>query len=170
MLAIAERKRNSATTATGCSTREQVANVKPSTDKRRDQGGHSDLSETVGEAQYQEILTVSKEIIGIRARSTVWAKFSQQQYYGEEELRPASESLPTQISDLYFRTRLVALMRAVDTAAARNQDEKVPSIVRRTDWDLLLEDAKTKLAAYKKFVAKNVDENDNPCFFCSQSS
>lgn len=133
---------------------------------------HNILIITVGEPKYNDILSVSQEIKEIRQQSAVWTKFSQQHPSSseEEERAPVSETLPTPIVDIYFRTRLIDVMRVVDvkTSEPLNEvSEPRACIVQRTDWDSLLRDAQVKLAAFRKFEMENVKEGDDLSFQCS---
>ena len=128
---------------------------------------HHILINKVGEAKYNEILSISEEIRDIRSHSAVWTKFSQQ---NSSEGLKASELLPPAISNIYFRTRLVDVMRVVDAMTCMplaKLPEPCKCIVERTNWDVLLEDSKKKLAAFRKFEMEHYKENEDLNFKCT---
>ena len=141
---------------------------------------HIILMNIVGESKYNEILCVSHEIKEIRRKSGVWTKFSRSCLQTEqrrlsigsyeEERTPASKALPAPIFDIYFRIRLVDAMRVVDARTSRQLKdcpEPCACVVQRMDWDTLLEDAKLKLRAFRKFERENVTAEDDLSFSCS---
>lgn len=120
---------------------------------------HHELMNVVGEANYNEILDITN-----RKSSSLWTKFSHHiadSIKAEEERLPASQCLPPVLSDIYFRTRLVDVMRVVDSTSIRTiQETPVPCacIVKNVDWDDLLRDAKEKLLAFRAFEHENNDD------------
>ena len=115
-------------------------------------------------------LQVTKQIRDIRQRSVVWTKFSHQKIEQEEERLPVSKILPTPIADLYFRSPLVEAMNVVDAKTISSLDkspEPSSCIVRVSDWDTLLLNAKSQLAAFRNFVNENVREDEDLSFRCS---
>ena len=145
LLDIAERKRRASAPTSGV---EEVSSKvrKLALDERQAKvGRHHILINTVGEPKYNEIISISNEIKEIRHKSLLWTKFSQQHPcpFEEEELPSASETLPTPIADIYFRTRLIDVMRVVD-AKIPEPLNKVPEprecIVQQTYWGSLLRD------------------------------
>jgi len=148
------------------------------------------LISVVGKEIFNEIFSVYTDIKNIRQCSAVWTKFSQQHLpsssceeegVGEEEEQQdrasASEILPAPIADIYFRTRLVDVMGVLDARSCRSckpteevrdcPDQSSGCIVYRTDWFVLLQDAKSKLAAFRKFEKENVKEDEDLSFKCS---
>lgn len=126
------------------------------------------LEDAVGEARCREILSVSREIEGIRRRSALWTKFARRHRHShpeqsrrdegqavisedEEEERavPVAASLPTPIADIYFRARLVDAVRAASGAGASSDG------VRRRDWDALLREGRAQLAAFRAFEGEH---------------
>jgi len=172
LLDIAERKRRASTPTSGVKELSSKVRKLALDERQAKVGRHHILINTVGEPKYNEIISVSNEIKEIRYKSLLWTKFSQQHPcpFEEEELPPASEALPTPIADIYFRTRLIDVMRVVD-AKLPEPLNKVPEprecIVQRTYWGSLLRDAKVKLAAFRKFEMENVKEGDDLSFQCS---
>ena len=122
---------------------------------------HHELMNVVGEANYNEILDITNQIKDIRKSSSLWTKFSHHfadSLKAEEERLPASQCLPPVLSDIYFRTRLVDVMRVVDSTSIRTlQETPVPCacIVKNVDWNDLLRDAKEKLLAFRAFEQEN---------------
>jgi hypothetical protein len=140
---------------------------------------HHILINLLGETKYDEILNIANEIKTIRQQSGVWTKFSKDcsrthekkmecgSY--EEERIPVSQSLPAPIFDLYFRVRLVDAMRVVDARSSKALRELPTScacIVQRVDWNNLLQDAKAKLEAFRKFERENITSDDDLSFRC----
>lgn len=125
---------------------------------------HHELMNVVGEANYNEILDITNQIKDIRKSSSLWTKFSHHfadSLKAEEERLPASQGLPPVLSDIYFRTRLVDVMRVVDSTSIRTlQETPVPCacIVKNVDWNDLLRDAKEKLLAFRAFEHENNDD------------
>lgn len=125
---------------------------------------HHELMNVVGEANYNEILDITNQIKDIRKSSSLWTKFSHHfadSLKAEEERLPASQCLPPVLSDIYFRTRLVDVMRVVDSTSIRTlQETPVPCacIVKNVDWNDLLRDAKEKLLAFRAFEHENNDD------------
>ena len=125
---------------------------------------HHELMNIVGEANYNEILDITNQIKDIRKSSSLWTKFSHHfvdSLKVEEERLPASQGLPPVLSDIYFRTRLVDVMRIVDSTSIRTlQETPVPCacIVKNVDWNDLLRDAKEKLLAFRAFEQENNDD------------
>jgi hypothetical protein len=161
-----------------------VKTIEPSYNHQAKAERHHILINLVGEVKYNEILIVTEDIKEIRSKSAVWTKFSQslaiprevqvKNYEGtydiEEDRAPASESLPSPIYDLYFRTRLIDAMRVVDSRTTKQlQDMPAPCscVVQRLDWDAMLADAKAKLEAFRKFEEANILPTDNLSFTCS---
>ena len=137
---------------------------------------HHELINVVGEANYNEILEVTNKIKDIRKRSSLWTKYSHHfadSLKVEEERLPASQGLPTAISDIYFRTRLVDVMRVVDSTSTRTLQETPPPcacIVKKVDWDYLLRDAKEKLHAFCTFEQENaLDVDQGALLLCACS-
>lgn len=134
---------------------------------------HHILMNKVGEDMYNDILSVSQEILNIRHHSAVWTKFTKQQDHliiAGEERAPASELLPSPIADIYFRTRLIDVMRVVDAKTClplTEVPEPCACIVQRMDWDALLQDAKAKLAAFRKFEREHFEEGEDLSFKCT---
>jgi len=122
---------------------------------------HHELMNVVGEANYNEILDITNQIKDIRKSSSLWTKFSHHfadPLKAEEERLPASQCLPPVLSDIYFHTRLVDVMRVVDSTSTRTlQETPVPCacIVKNVDWNDLLRDAKEKLLAFRAFEQEN---------------
>lgn len=138
---------------------------------------HHLLINLVGEDKYNEILTTSEEIKNIRHNSATWTKFSRLNASNglhldnDESSRdtPLSKTLPREIYELYFTTRLIDVMSVVDARSYRPLNElpePCSCIVQRVDWDTLLEDAKRKLEAFRKFEMENVGPEDNLTFGC----
>ena len=126
-----------------------------STRTSNDGDGHRILVNTVGKAKCDEIISVYQEIKELRHSSAVWTKFSKQQRDAEDRL-PASESFPTPVGDIYFRTPLMDAMRVKDDNTCAIQD-----------WDGLLEDAKKKLSAFRSFELEHVNDGEKLSFQCS---
>lgn len=131
---------------------------------------HHLLINKVGETRYNDIVSVSQEIKEIRQQSAFWTKFSPRSSSSEaEDHLPACKAFPTPIADLYFRAPLIDVMRIVDAKTSLTLNElcePCSCIVQQTDWDPLLEDAKTKLATYRKFEKENVEEDEVLTFSC----
>lgn len=117
---------------------------------------HHMLINLVGDAKYDEICQITKEIRDIRKSSSLWTKYSHRFVDSlklEEESMPASKGLPTAIHDVYFRIRLLDVMAVVDAKSSFKFEEtpqKCACIVKRVDWNQLLRDAKEKLEAFRK--------------------
>lgn len=136
---------------------------------------HHILINLLGEPTYNQILSTTQEIKSIRHNSATWTKFSRINasnglYIDDDGCdAPASETLPRPIYDLYFSTRLIDVMAVVDSRS-RKQLEEMPEpcscIVERVDWKGLLEDAKVKLEAFRKFEMENVGPDDKLSFSC----
>jgi hypothetical protein len=136
---------------------------------------HHILINLLGEPTYNEILSTTQEIKSIRHNSATWTKFSRINasnglYIDDDDVdAPASKTLPRPIYDLYFSTRLIDVMAVVDSRS-RKQLEEMPEpcscIVERVDWKGLLEDAKVKLEAFRKFEMENVGQDDKLSFSC----
>ena len=117
------------------------------------------LVKTVGKAKCDEIVSVYQEIKELRHSSAVWTKFSKQLLHPSEVQKdrlPASESFPTPVGDIYFRTPLMDAMRVKDDNTCASQD-----------WDGLLEDAKKKLSAFRSFELEHVNDGEKLSFQCS---
>lgn len=95
---------------------------------------------------------------------------------------PASEALPGPISDIYFSAWLMNVMNVVDGGSCSGckplevdptrpviPDPSCGCIVYRTDWDGLLQDAKMKLSAFRKFEKEHVGDEEDLSFKCSSS-
>ena len=159
---------SSATVTREVSDDEEVSTTRLNCSSRVDR--HHLLINKVGEKKYNDILLVTKQIRDIRQRSVVWTKFSHQNIEQEEERLPVSKILPTPIADLYFRSPLVEAMNVVDAKTIASLDEAPePSscIVHVSDWDKLLLNAKSQLAAFRNFVNENVREDEDLSFRCS---
>ena len=154
ILDAAERRRKASTSTNDANGNASKVRNLPLDVQQDKVDSHHILINTVGELKYNEIISVSKEIKEIRQHSTVWTNFSQQhsrspggdddEVEEEEEQAPASETLPTPIADIYFRTRLMDVMRVVDAKKYRPLHE-VPgprecNIVQQLDWNSLLND------------------------------
>jgi hypothetical protein len=138
------------------------------------------LVNLLGEMKYNEIVNVYEEISGIRKTSAVWTKFSKEfgrtrlkevkDYTGDtthqEERAPLSETVPLPIYNLYFRVRLVDVMSVVASRPRIVLPLPSDDIIHRTDWDVLLEDAKMKLKAFREFEDTNVSPSDDLAFGC----
>eukprot|EP00985_Skeletonema_marinoi_P020773 scaffold12430_cov137-Skeletonema_marinoi.AAC.5 len=138
---------------------------------------HHKLINVVGEAKYDEINEVTKELRDIRKRSSLWTKYSHRFVDSlklEEESIPASKGLPTAVYDVYFRIRLVDVMAVVDAKSSITFEETPQScacIVERVDWDNLLSDAKEKLDAFRKLEQEiSMESGEELTFQCSSGS
>ncbi|KAL3798952.1 hypothetical protein ACHAWO_010166 [Cyclotella atomus] len=135
---------------------------------------HHLLINLLGESTYNEILSTTEEIKSIRHNSATWTKFSRINasnglLIDDERDAPASQTLPRPIYDLYFATRLIDVMRVVDSRSKKmleEMPEPCSCIVERVDWKVLLEDAKVKLEAFRRFEEENVGPEDNLSFSC----
>jgi hypothetical protein len=172
LLADSKQRRHAA--AHGNSTKKEQSKAKAKmlglADCQAKADRHHLLINTVGDEKYDEIMTVTKEIKEIRQISAVWTKFSQNGLHSSEEQAPASKSLPAPIADIYFRTRLIDVMRIVDAKRCIPLDEiSEPSgcLVQQSNWDWLLEDAKMKLARFRRFEMEQVTEDDHLTFSCN---
>lgn len=139
---------------------------------------HKQLMTIVGEATCNDVISTVQEIKEIRFKSGLWIKFSEEfcrthqdrSKNGklEEERVSAAKTIPRPMFDVYFRIRLVEAMQLVDSKPVVSLE-----VIRGIDWEDLLQDAKEKLAAYRKFETafKSVDEElSTKCGFCSSFS
>lgn len=172
LLDVAERRRQASK-----STSREVADVSSKVSKlcihHAKVNRHHILINSVGESKYDEIISITEQIKDIRRTSAVWTKFSQQAIHSDDEdseQAPVSQTLPAPIADVYFRTRLVDVMRVVDAKTCQPLNE-IPEpcarIVQRSNWDWLLADAKAKLGAFRNFEMENFSKDDKLSFQCS---
>lgn len=134
---------------------------------------HHILMNTVGETMYNDILEVTEEIRQIKRTSALWTRFGKQdlsEVDDDQDVLPASKALPSPIVDLYYRVQMMDVMTVVDSKTVYSLEE-LPErcngcVIKTSDWNLLLKDAKEKLAAYRKFEKENVREGEDLSFSC----
>ncbi len=136
---------------------------------------HHMLINVVGEAKYDEIDHITKQIRDIRKTNSLWTQYSHRFVDSlklEEERLPASKGLPSEIYDVYFRIKLLDVMAVVD-AKSSGTFEETPQpcacIVNKVDWDHLLLDAKEKLDAFRK-LERESSMSPELAFRCSSGS
>jgi len=135
---------------------------------------HHLMINLLGESKYNEIICIAEEVKSIRYKSATWTKFSRFNACNgllleDERELPASKTLPQEIYDLYFQTRLLDVMKVVDSRSSKQLSdlpEACSCIVEQVNWNNLLEDAKIKLDAFKRFERENVDPDDQLSFNC----
>ena len=139
---------------------------------------HRLMINLLGQSKYNEIICTAEEIKNVRYKSATWTKFSRFNASNgllleDERELPASKTLPREIYELYFQTRLLDVMQVVDSRSSKELSdlpEACSCIVERVNWNELLDDAKIKLKAFKKFERENVDPDDQLGFNCSNLS
>ncbi len=136
---------------------------------------HHMLINVVGEAKYDEIDQITKQIRDIRKSSSLWTQYSHRFLDSlklEGESLPASKGLPTAIYDVYFRIKLLDVMAVVDAKSSKTFEETpqpCACIVNRVDWDHLLRDAKEKLDAFNK-LERESSKSPGSTFQCRSGS
>lgn len=136
---------------------------------------HHMLINVVGEAKYDEIDHITKQIRDIRKCSSLWTQYSHRFVDSltlEEERLPISKGLPSEIYDVYFRVKLLDVMAVVDAKSSVTFEETpqpCACIVNKVDWDFLLLDAKEKLDAFRK-LERESSMSPESAFGCRSGS